>query len=328
MGDTAGETSGLIHAFVLDGKGRGRRVDWDDIRRWTPGDGVLWLHLDYAYEDVTIWLEHESGLDEILREALLARDPRPRSLQSGDGLLLIIRGVNLNEGAQAHDMVSLRAWVDKHRVISLRHRPVRAIRSVADDLEAGRGATDAGSLLVTLTDRIVDRIGQVIDAFEDETAALEEETIAETSHAIRAHLADLRRHAIALRRYIAPQRDVLGRLRSEQVGWLGELDRAHLRETADRMTRIVEDLDAARERAAVTSEEVAGRLAEQSNHRLYVLSIVTSVFLPLGLITSLFGINLGGIPGTSFAYGFWALTGGMLVWSLLQLWIFKRKGWL
>jgi zinc transporter len=328
MADTTDGTTGLIHAFVLDGTGRGRRVGWEGIRRWTPADGVLWLHLDYAFDDALSWLAAESGIDEIVREALLARDPRPRSLQASDGLLLIIRGVNLNEGAQAHDMVSLRGWFEKDRVVTLRHRPIRAMRSVVDDLDAGRGATDTGNLLVTLTDRLVDRIGQVVDRYEDETSQLEEETIGQSSHAIRAHLADLRRHAIALRRYISPQRDVLARLRSEQVGWLGELDRAHLRETADRMTRIVEDLDAARERAAVTSEEVAGRLAEQSNQRLYVLSIVTSIFLPISLIVALFSINLDGIPGTSLPYGFWILTGALLLWSLVQIWFFKRKGWL
>ena len=66
---------------------------------------------------------------------------------------------------------------------------------------------------------------------------------------------------------------------------------------------MIEELDAARDRAAVTQEELASRLAEQSNKRLYVLSVVAAVFLPLGLITGLLGVNLGGIPGTPGSVG-------------------------
>jgi len=90
---------------------------------------------------------------------------------------------------------------------------------------------------------------------------------------------------------------------------------------SDRLLRFVEDLDAVRDRAAVTQEELSARLAESMNRTMYVLSIVTAIFLPLGLLTGLLGVNVGGMPGEeseqAFAYvcvlmgvmalGLWAL---------------------
>jgi zinc transporter len=78
----------------------------------------------------------------------------------------------------------------------------------------------------------------------------------------------------------------------------------HLREEADRVVRYVEDLDSARERAAVTQEELVNRVSEQINSRTYVLSVAAAIFLPLGFLTGLFGINVGGIALAENPSGF------------------------
>src|SRR4029077_18341663 len=132
-----------------------------------------------------------------------------------------------------------------------------------------------------------------------------------------------RRRAIALRRFLAPQREALGKLAAIGLPWLSPAHRARIGEVADRMTRTVEELDAARDRAAVTQEELGSRVAEATNKRLYVLSIFASVLLPLGSVCSLLGVNLGGVPLTHSDWAFWALCGVFAVGVYLQLWLFK-----
>lgn len=127
---------------------------------------------------------------------------------------------------------------------------------------------------------------------------MEQEVIATESHALRTRLSEIRREAIMLRRYLSPQRDAMTRLPAESVPWLSDANRLHLKEATDRLVRCIEDLDSARDRAAVTQGELANRLSEQLNTRMYVLSLVAAVFLPLGFLTGLLGINLGGIPGS------------------------------
>ena len=223
---------------------------------------------------------------------------------------------------------AVRVWADAHRVISLRHRKIDAARSIRSDLAAGTGPRSSSEFLAALIDRLLDRIVVVVDELDDTVHRLEAGTLDAPSHQSHRQLADARRQGIALRRFISPQRDVLGRLAIENTSWIPETERVRFRELADRLIRVLEELDTAKDRAAVTQEELASRLAENINARLYVLSIVAAVFLPLGLITGIWGVNLGGIPGESHEWGFWFLVGGLAVAAVGQLWLFRKLDWL
>jgi zinc transporter len=322
------QQSGLICAYLLDGKGGGKSCDWDQVLSWKPSRGPLWVHLDYTGSESRRWLEEDSTIDEITRAALLAADPRPRSVTTETGMLLILRGVNMNEGAQPEDMVSIRIYLSSQRVVSLRHRRNKAAKEVRNSIEAGRGPKRVGHFLTALIDNALEQIGLVSDGIDERVASLEDEVLASDSFEQRHQLADARRRAIALRRHVAPERDVLLKLHTEPAGWLTQIDRARLRELADRMTRIIEDIDSARERAAVTQEEVANRLSELMNKRLYVLSIITAVFLPLGVITSLFGLNVGGMPLQNHPLGFAMVSGGITGLIALMMITFKLLKWI
>jgi zinc transporter len=324
----ATEDGGLVHALVLDGKGGAETLDWDGVERWKAEDGVLWLNLDYAGADTQAWLGMRSGIDPVLREALLDQDPRPRALAVADSVLLIVRAVNLNQGAEPEDMVSLRCWIEARRVITLRHRLVRAAKGIASDLHKGTGPRTGGELTTEIVERILEPVVRCVDGLDDEVAEVEHDALGEHDLALRTRIATLRRRAISLRRFVAPQRDAFARLAAMSPSWLGEHDRARLREAADRLTRTVEELDAARDRAGVTHEELATRLGEVSNKRLYVLSLMTAIFLPLGFVTSLLGVNVGGVPAQDVAWGFWALCGLFSVAVVIQLWLFKKWKWL
>ena len=72
---------------------------------------------------------------------------------------------------------------------------------------------------------------------------------------------------------------------------------------------------------------VESRLTELTNQRLYLLSMITAVFLPLGFVTSLLGVNVGGVPLQQQQWAFWALCGAFVVGVSCQLWFFRRRGW-
>jgi zinc transporter len=322
------DDSGLVFAFVLDGSGGGSSLDLEGVRQWTPGDGTLWVHLDYKGGAAKQWLTQGSGIDPIIAESLTTEETRPRSLVHQGGMLLILRGVNLNPGADPEDMISIRLWIDASRIVTLRHRRIMAVDDLRQGVAAGNGPVGPGDFLEKLSDRLVFRMGSIIADIDDTVDALEDEVISEQSYELRRKIADIRRAAISMRRYLAPQRDVMGRLYNENVGWLDEMQRMRLREISDRTTRYVEDLDAIRDRAAVTQEELNNRLAEQMNKTMYVLSLVAGIFLPLGLLTGLLGINVGGIPGTDNKWAFTIFCILLLGVAVVQVWFFKRKKWM
>lgn len=324
---TAHEPTGLAHAYLLDGRGGGVPLDWSGIERWTPGDGVLWMNLDYSAADSQRWLAEHSKISPRARDALLDHDPRPRAVAHGDELLLIIRAINLNEGAAPEDMLSIRGWIDAHRVVTLRHRKSRSLKAIAAEVEAGHGPTGAGDLTALLVERVLEYIVSRVDVLDDAIAGCEDQVLTETRGELRAQLADHRRRAIALRRFLAPQREALARLAQIQVPWLDAAARSRIVESGDRMTRTVEELDAARDRAAVTQEELQSRIGEITSQRLYVLSVMTAVFLPLGFVCALLGVNVGGVPLQHDSWAFWALCGAFAVGVAAQIWFFRRRGW-
>lgn len=320
--------TGLQHAFLLDGKGGAKALDWAGVAAWTANDGVLWLNLDYSVPDARRWLDEESRLDPLILDALLDADPRPRAQAYGEDLMVIARGINMNQGSAPEDMISVRAYVEPRRIITMRHRVSRSLRALALEVERGHGPANAGALILELVERLIEHVVHRVDGLGDEIAACEDQVLGETRGDLRAKLADQRRRAIALRRFLAPQREALTKLAQIQLPWLVDNHPQRVAELADRMTRTIEELDAARDRAAVTQEELASRMSELTNQRLYVLSIITAVFLPLGFVCSLLGVNVGGVPLQHSDWAFWALIGVFVVGVAIQIWIFRRRGWI
>jgi len=101
-----------------------------------------------------------------------------------------------------------------------------------------------------------------------------------------------------------------------------------LREVADRVTRMTEDIDAVRERAMVLQDQLTDQRAEEMNRNMMVLSVVAAIFLPLGFLTGLFGINVGGMPGVESPVAFWFVVAACGVIGIVLLALFRMKKWL
>lgn len=336
------EERGLICAYVLDGKGGGRTLDYDGLaQEWNaghrPGGGPVWVHLDFRDPTAQAWVR-ENVPDPQAVETLLADETRPRSVATGDALLVTLRGVNLNPGSDPEDMVSIRFWIGADRIVSTRHRRIMAINDAREALAAGQGPREAGDILVFTADSLMRRMGPTLDTLADtvdglEALLLEDDTNPapqkSSSADLRRKLGNMRRETIELRRYLAPQREAMTRLMGETVAWLSARHRAKLREVADHITRYVEDLDALRDRAAVVQDELRNRISEDMNRTMYVLTVVASVLLPLSLLTGLLGINVDGMPGAqNTPHAFWLVTGGLVVIGAVQIWLFRKLRWL
>lgn len=320
--------TGLVYGHYIGANEYKKQITWHDVNNWEPSRGVLWVHLDAVNETALNWLDHSSGLSSMTKEALLELGTRPRSIATDSGMMLIFRGVNCNPGADPEDMVAIRMFITEQRIITMRRNRVRAIQDVHEALMSGNGPTTVGEFFVAVVDRITDRIGDIVVDIEDRVTELEDNVVSAETAELRPRLAELRRESISLRRYIAPQRDMLSRLIHERIAWLTEQDKTMLRETAERTARYVEDIDAARERALIAQEELSSRLSEQMNRAMYTLTIVAAIFLPLGLLTGLLGINVGGIPGTDSPWAFLIVTIFLVLLAIFLIFWFKRIKWL
>ncbi|MDH5178200.1 MAG: zinc transporter ZntB [Gammaproteobacteria bacterium] len=318
---------GLLHAVVFNERGSGRSISASELSLPLKDNEFLWLHFDYTADEAQDWVANESGLQESDVEALLKEETRPRAVISQNGLLVCLRGVNTNAGADPEDMVALRMWLDGKRIISTRFRSHAWEADIMQQFRNGEGPDSTGAFLVVVAEMMVERIHDLVGDLEDRVAEMEESMLTYKTDAMRTQLADLRRQTINLRRYLSPQREALARMQSDKLEWLGHEDRLGLREVHDWMSRAVDDLDATRERAAIANEELANRMAEQLTQRMYMLSMIAALFMPLTFLTGLLGINVGGIPGADNKEAFlWVcyLLGGI---GLLLYLLFRRRKW-
>ncbi len=311
-----------IQGYSLEGGGRVLAAE--EVAAHRPA----WILLDRTNDEAARWLERESGLGrEVVRE-LLAEETRPRCEEHDNGVLLILRGVNLNPGADPEDMISVRIWVEEGRLIALRGRRIMALADHYEALEKGEGATRVGQLLASIILRLLIRMEPTITELEETCDDLEIDVLETQRQELREPLYALRHKLISLRRYIAPQRDALKLLAEINPAHFNKEDRHQIRDSIDRVTRYVEALDATRDRTTVIQDELSNRLAESANTRIYLMSIVAGIFLPLGLVTGLLGINVSGMPGVETPWAFWAVCGLLVVLLFFEIWLFRRMKWL
>lgn len=312
----------FVFGYVLNGRGGVEALNSASQSVNNP----VWLHVDYSEHSAENWLRNQD-LDDVVIESLIRPDTRPRTVAMSKGILVVLRGVNTNPGADPEDMVSIRLWIEDSRIITVRQRKLFSIQDVRTSLENGKGPDNIPNLVQDLIERIADRISGFVETIEEQIAEyeLKMEEGAETIN--RGEISRFRRQIASVRRFLAPQRDALEALYRYSKGEFKEGQTYRILEESDRITRCVEDLDLIRERTLVLQEELLNRIAQEQNARMYVLSVVAAIFLPITFITGLFGMNVAGLPGTLDTSAFWLVIIGMVVVTVIISLIMRLKRW-
>tara|TARA_R110002124_G_scaffold249097_2_gene414229 strand:+ start:125 stop:1087 length:963 start_codon:yes stop_codon:yes gene_type:complete len=287
-------------------------------------EGYRWVHLDLGDAQTKPWLKQH--LPEIAARALWQSETRPRCERLADGLILNLRGVNLNPGSDPEDMVSLRMWVTKDTIVSARVRKVWAMDAIRTAADKGTAPTTVGRFLADLTHAITSRIETVSLGLEEATDEYEE-AVSEGTVLPPDKLGRLRQALIKMRRFINPQREAITNLATLENWIFSPEELALLRESSNRTRRIVEELDATRDRLAALQEHIDADRVHALGRNSYLLSIVAAIFLPLGFLTGLFGVNVAGMPGVTEPLAFWFLVGASVLVGIALYLMFKLTRW-
>lgn len=315
-----------ICAFDISSDGAARPVMDIDDRAAVPAQGYRWVHFDRADSDLDHWIA--DNVPELPGQALLQSQTRPRCDRQNDGLILNLRGVNLNADGPADQMVAVRLWVCAQTIVTVRMRKVFALDELRQSCADGTGPDSIASFLLSLSEKLMGRVQDVVFGLADRVEDIEDTH--STAQGLPEDMGDLQRQAIRLHRYLSPQKAALHRL-TDAVGDLFAAtahQQAHQREVSNQTTLLVEELEALKGRlAAVQDQHDSAHNAAQNGHA-YVLSIVAAVFLPLGFLTGLFGVNVGGMPGLDNPLAFLWLCFVMVGSALLAVVILRLKKWI
>ncbi len=318
----------LLWSYRLDGEGGGRQQG-----RHAEGNegapGFDWFHLRSDEPASISWMQ-EMNLDPHVIEALSAEETRPRMAQLADGILVNLRGVNRNPGADPEDMIAIRLWFNRDMIVTARRRDRRllSVEDVRALIDRGRGPRTTGEFVASLLEHLAARIGDVVDDIDEALSTIESHLGDDSLRPAVHDLLDARRQIAAIRRYLAPQREALSELVRSRTDLLSAENIIDLQNQTDRIMLFVEDLDLARERTLMLQGDLQNRLAEQQNARMYLLSIVAAIFLPLSFLTGVFGMNVAGLPGMEDPNAFGILALAMLVLTLALVGFMRWKKWL
>ncbi len=321
-------TSTTSFSVVVEENGHSRSVSFAEATQELHHASLVWTHIYQQDPEGVAWLRDSSGLDPLVVDAMLAEQTRPRFARFRDGALINLRGVNLNPNARPEDMVSIRLWVEEGRVVSVFFRHLRTVSEICDRILAHNGPRNSGQFVQELATELASRTQPIIENLDQTLSALEELSLKSLNQETHRRLSITRQRAIRLKRYIVPQREALSQLSHEDLHWMTQRQRASLQNLVDQVTRDLEELEDIRDRAALLQEEAESRRADDINRKLYVLSVVTVIFMPLTFFTGLLGINVGGIPGAASHWAFISVTGVLLLAAVGELVYLRIKGWL
>ncbi|WP_445587166.1 zinc transporter ZntB [Sunxiuqinia sp. A32] len=322
-------TKALINGFnITPATKQFEKISEDQLPIAASDKAYQWLQFDLKSPETEKLIRGIEGADELLVEALLKDETRPRVSILNDEMLIILRGVNLSEGEDPEDMVAVRLLISSNRIISCQKRNLLSVNDMVQSIEDGKPPKTPAHFLVLLCERLILRMNDLMEDIEDRSAEMEELALDNDGSDFESELHNLRRQIIQLKRFLIPQRDAFLKLQLEKTAWITIKQQHRFREITDQLIRYLEMLDAARDMATVSQETLYHRQNEQMNKRMYILSIAAAIFLPLGFFAGLLGVNLSGIPKAEdpMAFAWFVIILAVLTGFLLLL--FWKKKWL
>ncbi|QOL25638.1 zinc transporter ZntB [Thalassotalea sp. LPB0316] len=286
-----------------------------------------WYHLHSDHES-SFELMKSLSLPLVAIEGLMAQETRPKLLELEDGILIYLRAINLNHQADHDDMVSLRIWISEGRVVTTTKKG-RALRSIEEVVAATKSRNKVKSiqdLLCILVEKITDKICSEVESYDVALDTYEALLNTKPERINRQEVIEIRRQSAQIKRYIGPQREALDAMQIV-FDTLSKIQKFRLKEQTERIARYLETLDVMRERTLLIQDELRYQTAEAQNARMYVLSLVTAIFLPLSFLTGVFGMNVAGLPGLEVDYAFKMLMGAMTGLSVVILVLMKWSKW-
>lgn len=309
---------GIVFAYhFVEGRGQ-RMVGWPAVEAaLDKPDGFVWVHLDLSVRRARDWLAQASAIPEDLRAEMGASDVRTRLEQHRGVLFGVFTDMQYDIDPDLTEISSVRIFGSERVVISARRHPSRSMDRLRRDIQGGQVLRGAADLIATMLSYLADTVEMAVVELIVSLDEIEDRLLEGRKTTAREDLGAVRRFAVRLHRHLALKRRAAFQVCARPPAFFAEDDATDLREAIEQLGAVVDDLVSAQERAKLLYEEMAAQQAEDANRNLLILSVLTAVFLPMTLVTGVFGMNVAGLPGLSDVHAFWWTVLGMIVVGLL-----------
>ena len=298
-----------------------------------PQEGQInWLHF-VGINDVAL-LKHalESyGIHELVIEDILSRKQRPKIEDYGSYVFTAAQVYHYTPTGKLHsDQVYV--IIGKDFVLSFQQKPLGLFSHLRRQMHENPHNIlnkNTAFLAYCLLDRIVDDYFIVLESYNNRVETIDKSLFKNENSDILSKIHRLKRDAVRLRRTLLPLRDVFYQLavRGDFAIFKGE-STVYLRDVYDHNMQLIESLDASRDMVLSMMDIYLSFQSNRMNQQMRVLTVITIIFMPLTVITGIYGMNFDNMPELHWHYGYFMVLGVMLCIIIGLLIFFSRRKWL
>ncbi|MCC6356673.1 MAG: magnesium/cobalt transporter CorA [Verrucomicrobiae bacterium] len=303
----------------------------DDALPSRDGARVRWINVaGLGDADLLRRLGERFGLHPLALEDVLHVGQRPKLEAYSDHLFMVTWMMYFDDDRQlVFEQVSM--FLGKGFLITVLEDPGDVFEPVRERLRHGRGfARSRGHdyLAYALLDAVVDQVFPVLESLGESLEQLEDELLERPTRGCLLELHDLKRTLLQLRRTAWPQRDLLNALSRDDTGLIDRGTHVFLRDCYDHAIRSLEMIEGYRELTAGLNDLYLSSVSHRTNEIIRVLTVVTTIFIPLTFIAGVYGMNFDIMPELRQPWGYFACVGLMATIAGGLLVVFRKKGWI
>jgi magnesium transporter len=306
-------------------------TNFDDLIPYRDPSTVSWINIDGITVDVIAEVGRRFGLHPLTTEDVLNTDQRPKVEVFGDYIYVVVRMLQYDEkeGEVLSEQVSLifgdgfvLSFQETHGDV---FDPIRERIRKSQSRIRGNGSD---YLIYRLLDALVDGYFYVLEKVGERIDDLEEEITGAPERNTPEAILDLKREIMVLRRNTWPIREVVSSLERSESNLVRESTTVYLRDVYDHAVRVSETVETFREMTTVLLEVYASMLNTRLNEVMKVLTMITTIFIPLSFLAGVYGMNFQHMPEISWKWSypiFWTVIASV---AGTMLYFFRRKRWI
>lgn len=291
----------------------------------------IWVDVDGAGDAERRLLADLFRFHELAVEDALQEVHHPKVESYAGYLYLILHGIVAGAKKRGFVTKDVDFFVGRNYLVTVHHGASRSIAATHQICLRHSEVLAEGTvgLLHRIVDQLVDHYRPEVDALENRVEDLERAVFERPEKNPLRDVLQLKRDVASLRRVALPQRDAVARLARREFAQIPEAMTYRFRDVYDNLVRLNEEAILLQDRVTTLLDAYLSAQSNRLNQVMKVLTVIATIFMPLTVLTGLFGMNVelpqlpGGLPAQ-----FWWIAGVMLVISLGMLWMFRRMKWL
>jgi magnesium transporter len=293
---------------------------------------VTWLNIGGIHKlEVVEAVGKTYDLHPLLLEDIVNTDQRPKLDDYGPYLFLVLKMLYPQQAGKLIQAEQVSLVMGPSFVLSFQENGTDVFGPIRERLRTSKGrirSLGADYLLYSLVDAIVDNYFTVLELLGERIERLEDELVnncqRETLHSIHA----IKREILFLRRSVWPLREVISGLSRGESALIQPSTRMYLRDVYDHTIQVIDTIETFRDLTASMLDIYLSSISNQMTGVMKVLTIITTIFMPLSFIAGVYGMNFEHMPELNWRWGYPFSLGIMAALGLGMLWFFRKKRWL